>query len=99
MRRVDGWSKPWPGAGGASVTGRARALEALGWVAFRQSDLDRAQTAATEGLDLVDEVEIEGSLVASFQVLLGELARIREDYERAKELSGRSLVHEQGGGR
>ena len=78
--------------GWASATARARALDGLSWVAIRQGDLDRAQAAATEGLELRDEAEIEAGLVASFQVLLGELARFRGDYERARELSGRSLA-------
>jgi predicted ATPase/DNA-binding SARP family transcriptional activator/DNA-binding CsgD family transcriptional regulator len=78
--------------GWASPTARARALDALGWVAIRQGDLHRAEAAATEGLELSDEAEIAASLVASFQILLGELARFRGDYERAKELSGRSLA-------
>lgn len=78
--------------GWVSATARARALEAVGWVAFRQYDLHRVEAAATEGLELVDEANTEARLVAFFQVLLGEVARIREDYERARELSGRALA-------
>jgi predicted ATPase/DNA-binding SARP family transcriptional activator/DNA-binding CsgD family transcriptional regulator len=78
--------------GWASATVRAHALEALGSVAIRQVDLDLAEAAATEGLELVDEAEIEGSLVASFWIMLGERARFRGDYERARELYERSLA-------
>ena len=78
--------------GWTSATARAKSLDALGWVALNQNDLHRAEAAVTEGLDLGDEAEIEGRHVASLQVLLGELARIRGDLERAKELSGNSLA-------
>jgi predicted ATPase/class 3 adenylate cyclase len=77
--------------GRAPAAVRAKALVAVGWLAHAQVDLDRAEAAAQEGLELSDEVEIGSSLAASFRILLGIAARIRGDYERAKDLVKESL--------
>ncbi len=78
--------------GWTSATTRAKALDALAWVAYNQDDVDRAEAAATEGLELSEEAEIEPSLLVSFQVLLGEAARTRGDSDRAKELHEGALA-------
>jgi tetratricopeptide (TPR) repeat protein len=77
----------------ASVAGRVRALEAVGWLNHDQRDLDRADEAAQEGIELCTEVEIGSSFAASFRTMLGTTAKIiRGDYERAKELLEESLT-------
>ena len=78
--------------GWASATARARALDALAWVALNQNDVHRAKAAAEEGLELGGRAEIEDSRVASLLVSLGEIARLGGDHERAVKLSGRSLA-------
>lgn len=57
-----------------------------------QRDLDRADAAAQEGIELCTESEIGGSLDASFRTMLGTTANIRGDYERAKALLEESLT-------
>ena len=78
--------------GHTSASRRAKALDALGSVALTQNDLDRAEAAATEGLELGDRAGIEGSRVASFRVLLGGVELVRGDLERAEDLSESSLA-------
>jgi tetratricopeptide (TPR) repeat protein len=78
--------------GRASVVARAKALEALGWTAIDLGDMEGAETAAEEGLELSKEAGIEGSHVASFRKILGKVAGIRGDYERAAELFEESLA-------
>ena len=46
----------------------AKALEAVGWLAYDQGDIDRAVAAAEEGLRLSAEAEIQGSVAASFRI-------------------------------
>jgi len=77
--------------GETSAGVRAKALDAVGWLAHDQGDMDRAVAAAEEGLELNTE-EIEGSCVASFRNMLGEAARHRGDYERATELFAEGLA-------
>ena len=76
----------------ASAEVRARALEAAGCLAYDQGDLERAVVAAEEGLELGDRAEIELSRVASFRGILGAVAGIRGDYDRAAELFEESLA-------
>lgn len=71
---------------------RAKALDALAWVAANQEDVDRAEAAATEGLELSEEAEIEASLLVSFQNLLGQMARDRGNRDRARELHEGALA-------
>src|SRR5215212_4046837 len=82
----------------ASAEVRARALEAAGCLAYDQGDLERAVVAAEEGLELGDRAEIELSRVASFRGILGAVAGIRGDYDRAAELfeEGLALSRESG---
>jgi predicted ATPase/DNA-binding CsgD family transcriptional regulator len=70
---------------------RAKALYAVGRIAIAQSDTYRAEVAAQEGIKLSTEVEIGGSLAASFRNVLGFAAGWRGDYEQAKELAEESL--------
>src|SRR5215207_129980 len=76
----------------ASVAARLKALEALFWLTYDQSDLDRAEAVAQEGLKLSNEAEVEGSLAASFRTMLAGPTWVRGDYEGAKELLEESLA-------
>jgi predicted ATPase len=67
----------------ASTAMRAKALNAVGWLAREQGDINRAEAAAEEGLELRDKAEIGGAVAADLQNILGEVARHRGDYERA----------------
>jgi predicted ATPase len=78
--------------GRASGAARAKALMAVAWLALSQVDMDRTEAAAQEGLELSDEGEIGSSLAASFRLTLGIAARLRGDYERAKDLFEESLA-------
>jgi tetratricopeptide (TPR) repeat protein len=82
-----GWLEQALAMGGqARAATRARALDALGWLAHDQGDMDRAVAVAEEGLKLGKNAQIEDNCTASFQNMLGEAARHRGDYERASEL-------------
>jgi tetratricopeptide (TPR) repeat protein len=85
-------------SGQHAVAARAKALHAVGWLAHDQGDMDRAQTAAEEGIEVSRKSEIEGSLAASFRNLLGEAARHRGDYQQATALfeEGTALYREAG---
>jgi predicted ATPase/DNA-binding CsgD family transcriptional regulator len=72
--------------GQAPAAARAKALDAVGWLAHDQGDMVRTVAAAEEGLKLGTEAEIDGSCAASFRNMLGEAARHRGDYEQATEL-------------
>jgi predicted ATPase/DNA-binding CsgD family transcriptional regulator/Tfp pilus assembly protein PilF len=76
----------------ASVAARLKAMEALFWLTYDQSDLDRAEVVAQEGLKLSNESEVEGSLAASFRTMLAGPTWVRGDYEGAKELLEESLA-------
>jgi predicted ATPase/DNA-binding SARP family transcriptional activator len=84
--------------GRASVAARAKALHAVGWLAHDQGDMDRAESAAEEGIELSRKAEIEGRFAASFRNLLGEAARHRGDYQQATVLfeEGTALYREAG---
>jgi len=77
---------------GTSGAVRAKALYAVGRIAFAQSDTHRAEVAAQEGIELSTELEIGSSLAASFRSMLGLAADWRGDYEQAKELTEESLT-------
>jgi predicted ATPase/class 3 adenylate cyclase len=66
---------------------RAKALEAVGWLADDQGDIDRAVAAAEEGLGLST-----GADAAPFLLILGSAAGIRGDHERAEQLYEESLT-------
>jgi ATP/maltotriose-dependent transcriptional regulator MalT len=94
-----GWLEQALAMGGQTrAATRARALDALGWLAHDQGDMDRAVAVAEEGLKLGKNAQIEDNCTASFQNMLGEAARHRGDYERASELFavGLSLYREVG---
>jgi predicted ATPase len=77
----------------AAAEARARALEGVGWLAYGQGDLDRAQAAAKEGLKLSTEAGLGDVVAADLQNVLGEaVARQRGDYEWAAELLTESLT-------
>ncbi len=78
--------------GRASTAARAKAVNSVGWLAVDQADFDRAEAAAREGINLSGKERTKGSLAADFRDMLGMTARIRSDYERAKELFEESLV-------
>ena len=79
--------------GVAAAEARTRALEGVGWLAAGQGDLDRAQTAAKEGLKLSTEAGLGDVVAADLQNVLGEaVARRRGDYEWATELLTESLA-------
>jgi predicted ATPase/DNA-binding CsgD family transcriptional regulator len=81
-----GWLEQALAKGGqVGAASRARALDALGWLAHDQGDMDQAVAAAEEGLKLGTKAQIEGSCAASFRNLLGEAARHRGDYHQATE--------------
>ena len=71
---------------------RAKALEAVGWLADDQGDIDRAVAAAEEGLRISARVEIHSSVTASFLRILGSAAYVRGDHERAARLYEESLT-------
>jgi predicted ATPase len=69
---------------------RAKALEAVGWLADEQGDIDRAVAAAEEGLSLSAGTEIIDA--APFLRTLGSAAYVRGDHERAAQLYDESLA-------
>jgi predicted ATPase/class 3 adenylate cyclase len=75
--------------GRASVA-RAKALEALGWLADDQGDIDRAVAAAEEGLSLSAGAEIIDA--APFLRILGSATSIQGDHDRAAQLYEESLA-------
>ena len=77
---------------GKSATITAKALRVASFLAENQGDMDRAQAASEEGLRLSAQAELGGVVTADFQNLLGAVAGIRGDYERATELLEEALV-------
>jgi tetratricopeptide (TPR) repeat protein len=72
---------------------RAMALAGVGWLASQQGNLDRAQGACEEGLDLLAHQEREASEVKlSLLACSGWMAWEREEYEQAKQLLEESLA-------
>ena len=71
---------------------RAKALEAVGWLADDQGDIDRAVAAAEEGLSLSARSKIESSVTASFLRMLGSAAYVHGDHEQAARLYEESLA-------
>jgi predicted ATPase/class 3 adenylate cyclase len=76
---------------GAPTRVRAKALDAVGWLAHEQGDMDGAVAAAEEGLKLNNEAELENVVAADFKHILGETARQHNDYDLAMELYEESL--------
>jgi predicted ATPase/class 3 adenylate cyclase len=69
---------------------RAMALAGVGWLAAHQGDLDRAEEACEEGLQLL--ADEPGEARRCLLVFLGWVAREREDYRRATQLFEESLA-------
>src|SRR5215216_2746816 len=66
---------------------RAMALAGVGVLAYEQGELDRAQEACEEGLELLEhEVREASEAKLCLLAFLGWVARQREDYRRASEL-------------
>ena len=76
----------------ASEAARAKALNAIGWLAQWQGDVERASNAAEEGLQLSIEAGIETRVTNHLRLLVGFTAEMQaDDYERANELFKESL--------
>jgi predicted ATPase/class 3 adenylate cyclase len=69
----------------ASAEARAKALDAVGWLAHEQGDIDRAADAAEQGLKLSNKAGVGNVVVADLKHVLGETARQRGDYDLAME--------------
>ena len=79
--------------GRGSVESRAMALAGIGALALEQGDLDRAEEACQEGLELFVEEVSAGSEAKLYLLLsLGHVALDREDHSRATELFEESLA-------
>jgi predicted ATPase len=78
--------------GSALAAARAKALEAVGWLANERGDIEKAEAAAEEGLTLSSQAGNESTRKTSFLRMLGATARIRGDHERANELYEESLA-------
>jgi DNA-binding CsgD family transcriptional regulator/tetratricopeptide (TPR) repeat protein len=76
---------------------RANALRGVGWLALWQADIDRAASAAEEGLPLSSQAGNEGVEI-HLRILLGFTATLRADYEQATELFEESLKFSQESG-
>jgi len=76
----------------ASASVRVTALDALGGLAHDQGDVDRAESAAREGLELSARTGLESGHVASLRRTMGITAEREGDYERATELHQESLA-------
>ncbi len=77
--------------GGASAA-RAKALEAVGWLADDQGDIDRAVAAAEEGLRVGARTQVPSRVTASFLRMLGSAAYVRGDHEQATRRYEESLA-------
>jgi predicted ATPase/class 3 adenylate cyclase len=80
--------------GRGSPDSRAKALAGIGALAEEQGDLDRAQEACEEGLELLANEEAKEGSEAKLFLLdrFGWVALRREDYGRATELFEESLA-------
>ena len=78
--------------GETSPTARVKALRGVGWLALWQGDIDRASSAAEQGLRLSRQVAGESSVAVHLLLLLGfSTTLLRGDYERAIGLFEESL--------
>ena len=76
-----------------SPDSRAMALAGVGWLAAHQGDLDRAEEACEEGLQLLaNEAREPSEAKRCLLVFLGWVAREREDYGRATQMFEESLA-------
>ena len=73
--------------GRVTLKARAMALAGVGALAYEQDDLDRAEVACEEGLELLANRATERSEARLYLLLsLGHVALDREDYDRATGL-------------
>jgi predicted ATPase/class 3 adenylate cyclase/Tfp pilus assembly protein PilF len=78
--------------GPASAVARAKAQNAMGWLAHWQGDIERASNAAEEGLLLCKRAGIEASVTNHLRILVGfTTVMLAHDYKRANELFEESL--------
>jgi predicted ATPase/class 3 adenylate cyclase len=77
---------------GRAPAARAKALEAVGWLADDQGDIDRAVAAAEEGLRISARAKIESGVTLSFLRILGSAAYVRGDHDQAARLYEESLT-------
>ncbi|HEX6711704.1 MAG TPA: tetratricopeptide repeat protein, partial [Rubrobacter sp.] len=85
-------------SGTSSATIRAKALGVASFLAVNQGDIGRARAAAEDGLRLSAYAGLGSVVTADFQNLLGDVAGMRGDYEKAKELLEDALVLHRGSG-
>jgi tetratricopeptide (TPR) repeat protein len=79
--------------GRRSPSARAMALAGIGEIASHQGDLDQAQEACEEGLELLAHEATEASEAKIYLLLsLGKVARMREDYKWATQLNEESVT-------
>jgi len=79
--------------GRGSLESRAMALAGVGALALEQDELDRAEEASAEGLELLLHEATERSEAKLYLLLtLGHVALEREDYSRATELFEESIA-------
>ena len=79
--------------GRGSLESRARALAGVGALALEQDELDRAEEACEEGLELLVHEATERSEAKLYLLLsLGHVALSREDHSRATALFEESLA-------
>jgi len=79
--------------GRGSLESRAMVLAGVGALAYEQGELDRAEEACEEGLDLLVHEATERSEAKLYLLLsLGHVALSREDHSRATELFEESLA-------
>ena len=76
---------------GAPAVVRIKALEALFWLAWDRWDHDRAETIASEAVELSAETEIESRLAASLRIMSAGPVWVRGDYAKGRELLEESL--------
>jgi predicted ATPase/class 3 adenylate cyclase/Flp pilus assembly protein TadD len=106
MRGYDSEGRRWleealKAGGRGSIESRAMALAGVGRLARDQGDLDRAEEASQEGLELLVEEATQRSEAKLHLLLsLGHVALEREDYSRATELfeEGLTLSRKMGSG-
>ena len=77
---------------GVSAEARIKALAGVGFLAVDQGDLDRAEAAADEGLKLGMQAGSRSLGTADFKNILGDIARLRGDHQRAARLVQDSLA-------
>ena len=58
----------------------------LGRLANWQGEMDRVEAVVKEGLRLSAGAEVEVRVAASLREAMGDVALVREDYERAEEV-------------